>query len=54
MTREEAFQKFSVWYNDCIENGISPEEVVAQMGGMVLVTDDDLITKLQSEGDIPS
>jgi hypothetical protein len=49
---EEAFARFSDWYEACLENGISPEDVVIRMGGMVLITNEQLIERLQNEGDI--
>lgn len=54
MTIEEAFDAFSGWYEQCLENGIEPEEVVSRMGGMALVTDEELVDKLQDQGDIPT
>jgi hypothetical protein len=53
MNNSEAFAKFSAWYEECLEHGVSPEEVVAMMGGMALITDQDLISKLQESGDLP-
>lgn len=38
MTKSEAFEMFSSWYNECIESGIEPEEIVEMMGEMKLVT----------------
>ena len=54
MDKEEAYKVFSEWYEACLENGIEPEEIVARMGGMALVTDDELVERLQNDGDIPS
>lgn len=54
MSKEEAFKQFSEWYEACLENGIEPEEIVAMMGGMALVTDEDVVSKLQEAGDIPT
>ncbi|WP_161776267.1 hypothetical protein [Polycyclovorans algicola] len=50
MTHDEANEIFGNWYNACIENGISPEDVVKQIGGMALITDEDLVEKLENEG----
>ena len=54
MSKDEAYEMFSEWYEKCLENGIEPEEIVARMGGMALVTDDELVERLQNDGDIPS
>lgn len=54
MDENEAFNQFQQWYEDCLEGGVSPEEVVARMGGMALITDEALVSRLQDEGDIPS
>jgi hypothetical protein len=50
----EAHKVFSDWYEACLENGILPEEAVAQMGGMALITNDELVDRLQDDGEIPS
>lgn len=50
MTEEEALEKFSEWYELCLESGIEPEAVIARMGGMALITDEEVVEKLQSEG----
>lgn len=54
MTKEEALSKFEDWYEACLENGILPEEIVYQMGGMALITDDELVDELQDDGRISS
>ena len=54
MDKAKAFQIFEDWYNACIENGIEPEEIVAQMGGMALITNDELVDRLIDEGEIAS
>jgi len=54
MKKEEAFDKFGEWYEECLENGIEPEEIVAMMGDMALVTNPDLVDKLQEDGEIPT
>jgi len=51
---EEAYKTFSDWYEACLENGILPEEAVARMGGMALITNDELVDKLQDDGEIAS
>ena len=51
---ESAAKFFSDWYEACLEAGVEPEEAVAKMGGMALVTNEELVGKLQDEGDIPS
>ena len=51
---DEAFKIFSDWYDACLENGLEPEEAVAKMGGMALITDDELVGRLQDDGSIPS
>ena len=50
MTLDEASEQFSDWYNSCLENGIDPNDAVVRMGGMFLLTDEELIDKLQDEG----
>ena len=52
MTFDGAFEAFSNWYNECIEAGIEPEEVVFKMGGMALLTDSELVDRLIVDGDI--
>jgi len=54
MDKKIAYAQFSEWYEKCLENGIEPEEIVSMMGGMALITNDELVERLQSEGDIPS
>lgn len=53
MDKEKAFKKFKSWYEHCCEDGIEPAEIVAWMG-MALITDEDLVAKLQDTGEIPS
>ena len=53
MTEDEALDKFSDWYELCVESGLEPEAIIARMGGMVLITDEVLIERLQDEGVIP-
>lgn len=53
MNKEEAYAQFSEWYEACLENGIEPEEIVSMMGGMALVTDEEVVSKLREAGDIP-
>lgn len=54
MTKVKAFEMFSEWYEACLENGIEPEEIVSQMGGMALLTNDELVDRLIEEGEINS
>lgn len=54
MDENMAFDQFQQWYEDCMENDISPEEVVTRMGGMALITDEALVNRLRDEGDIPA
>ena len=54
MSKEEALEKFQQWYDECVESGIEPEETVSMIGGMALVTDEDRVSRLQDDGDIPS
>jgi hypothetical protein len=53
-TKEMALKRFSSWYEECIESGIEPEEIVSRMGGVALVTDEELVNRLQDSGDIPA
>ena len=43
LTTTEAYETFSNWYESCLESGIDPNDVVQQMGGMFLLTDEVLI-----------
>lgn len=54
MSADQAFEMFSMWYERCLESGIEPEKIVGMMGGMALITDEELISRLQSDGEIPS
>lgn len=54
MDKSKAFEIFSNWYESCLENGIEPEEIVSQMGGMALITNDELVERLQNDGEINS
>jgi precorrin-6x reductase len=54
MDKQIAFKQFSDWYESCLESGIEPEEVVSMMGGMALVTNEELVERLQIDGEIPS
>lgn len=51
---ESAAKLFSEWYEACLEVGVEPEEAIARMGGMALITNEELVGKLQDEGEIPS
>ena len=46
MAFEEAYDKFMEWYDACINAGIEPEDVVANVGGMMLITDEEQIEKI--------
>ena len=50
MSYDEAYDKFRDWYLECIESGILPEEVVAEMGDMMLITSEDLIQEIHERG----
>jgi uncharacterized membrane protein len=39
----EAYNVFSLWYKKCLQAGIEPESVVAMMGEMALITQQDTI-----------
>jgi hypothetical protein len=52
MNNDEAYGQFSDWYENCIENGIDPEEIVARMGEMMLITDIEIIEFLEESGKI--
>ena len=54
MSKDEAFKLFSEWYESCLENGIEPEEMVARMGGMALITNDELVDQQEQDGLINS
>lgn len=53
MNKEEAYSQFCDWYEACLESGLEPEEIVARMGGMALITDQELVDRLEQEGVIP-
>ena len=40
---DDAYELFSQWYEKCIEAGIEPEDAVAMMGGMALITHEEII-----------
>ena len=40
---KKAYEEFSAWYEKCLENGIEPEQIVIQMGGMRLITNEEII-----------
>lgn len=52
MSFDEAYERFSMWYQSCIESGIDPNDVIRKMGGMFLLTDEKIIEKLELEGTI--
>ena len=52
MSQTEAYEKFSEWYNQCLESGIDPSEVISAMGDMALITNPELIERLEKEGEI--
>jgi hypothetical protein len=43
MTFDDAYEVFSKWYEDCLESGIDPNEVVQKIGEMYLLTDNNII-----------
>ena len=51
---DDAAELFSKWYEACLEAGVEPEEAVSTMGGMALITNDELVDRLQDDGEIPS
>jgi len=53
MDEEAAFEKFSKWYEECIEAGIEPEKIIERMGGMILITDETVIERLREMGFLP-
>ena len=50
MTANDAYEKFSLWYEDCLKDGIEPNEAIQKMGGMFLLTDEEVIDRLKDEG----
>jgi len=52
MTNSEAYERFSKWYEDCLESGIEPNDAIEKMGCMFLLTNEDLINRLKDEGEI--
>jgi len=48
----EAYVQFSKWYEDCLESGIEPNDAIEKVGGMFLLTNEDLINRLEDEGEI--
>jgi len=46
--QDEATQMFSDWYEFCLENGIEPESIVESFGEMKLITDEEVIKKIES------
>jgi hypothetical protein len=47
-TQDEATRMFSEWYEYCLEKGIEPESIVENYGEMKLITDIDIIEKIDS------
>lgn len=52
MTITEAYEVFLMWYQNCLESGIDPNDAIEKMGGMFLLTNEDLINRLKDEGEI--
>jgi hypothetical protein len=52
--KQKAYKEFSEWHERCLENGLEPEEIVSMVGGIALVTNEELVERLQNDGDIPS
>ena len=50
MTSTEAYEQFSKWYENCLENGLDPNEIIQKMGGLFLLTNQPLIDRLKDEG----
>ena len=50
MTIDDAYEVFAKWYEDCLESGIDPNDVVQQIGEMYLLTDNDIINQLKNDG----
>jgi len=50
MSKDDALKAFSRWYESCLENGLVPEEIIGEMGGMALITDEGIIEGLKAEG----
>lgn len=46
--QDEAIRLFSEWYEFCLENGVEPESVVENFGEMKLITDVEVIKKIDS------
>ena len=40
---KNALEKFEEWYQECLESGISPEEIVEQVGEMKLLVNQEQI-----------
>lgn len=47
-----AVEKFDEWYQLCLENGVEPEKVVKEIGGMALITNVELVKELENSGEI--
>ncbi len=43
VTPETALEKFEKWYQECLESGIAPEEIVDQVGEMKLLVNQEQI-----------
>ena len=48
MTETEALDRFNAWYNDCLENGISPEDIVESVGEMKLLVTQEQIDSFEN------
>ncbi len=42
MTSEEGYAQFCKWYEDCIDNGLVPEMIVAKYGLRLLTLDEEI------------
>lgn len=42
MTSEEGYAQFGKWYQNCIDNGLVPEMIVAKYGLRLLTHDDEI------------
>jgi len=44
--QQEALRLFSEWYEFCLKNGVEPEVIVENFGEMKLITDAEMIEKI--------
>jgi hypothetical protein len=47
LAEQTAHEMFAAWYEYCLSNGIEPEQIVSEFGDMMLITDSELIERIE-------